>query len=118
MTDKELVELLALELELVLRVFLDGLVVGDGVVLRAEERLEGHHGWRRTVVGDRLASAVTTSSVAARGAAVASVVVLSVSSSLAASVVVVPKMREWGTLSKSGSNERQELDLALHYTGR
>lgn len=43
MVDEELVELLASELELVLGVLLDGLLVGDGVVLRGQVGLEGRN---------------------------------------------------------------------------
>merc|ERR1719468_557788 len=42
---KELIELLALKLELVLPVLVERLLVSDGVILSLEEGLECHHHW-------------------------------------------------------------------------
>ena len=94
--DEKLVELLPLELELVLGVLLDGLLVRDGVVLRPQERLEGHHGGLPAVVAPvgpagvaAPATAAAPRPVAAAEAAVGPVAVV-VPEVAAAAVMIVP----------------------------
>ena len=95
MADEELVELLPLELELVLGVLLDGLLVGDGVVLGAQERLEGHHGGLAAVVAPVgpagvAAPAAAPRTVAAAEAAVGPVSVVVTEVAAAAAVMIIP----------------------------
>ena len=95
MADEELVELLPLELELVLGVLLDGLLVGDGVVLGPQERLEGHHGGLAAVVAPVgpagvAAPAAAPRPVAAAEAAVGPVSVVVPEVAAAAAVMIVP----------------------------
>ena len=64
--DKKLIKLLTLELQLVLRVLLDGLVIRDGVVLRGQKCFERHH---RRLDHVRVAAAGANAIVHARATA-------------------------------------------------
>lgn len=50
MIDEELVELLPLKLQLVVRILFDGLVVSDGIILGGQISLEGHHGRLNAII--------------------------------------------------------------------
>ena len=99
--DKELVELLPLELELIFGVLLDGLFVGDGVVLGRQVGLERHHGRLDGVVrvrGRRGAAAgrgcrAVASSVASGVASTSIVVVAGIAAIVAVAIIPVIKRK-------------------------
>ena len=94
MIDKELIELLPLELQLVLCVLLDGLLVRDGVVLGSQVGLERHHGGLDGVVGVGRGggrSAQRGAAAASAGGAVATPPAVA-SGRMAAPIIVVPRV--------------------------